>query len=112
MVPDISMLKIQSSNVHVKQAQAACFYHFIKEKNGGIVLSKFENEIERFVADYYKDHDEAKAKLDKWAAENEKGLSELDKKTREFEKELEVRMEKLDGWFAKKQNELDKNFNG
>ncbi|MFD1778263.1 hypothetical protein ACFSFW_06250 [Fredinandcohnia salidurans] len=75
-------------------------------------MSKFEKEIERFVADYYKDHDEAKAKLDKWSAETEKGLNELDKQAGEFEKGLETRMEKLDQWFTKKQQELDKNLEG
>lgn len=72
-------------------------------------MSKFEKEIERFVADYYKDHDEVKGKLDKWAAENEKGLNQLAIEAGKFEKELEARMEKLDRWFAKQQNELDKN---
>lgn len=71
-------------------------------------MSKFEKEIERFVADYYKDHDEAKEKLDKWAAETDKGLNQLGKQAGEFEKELETRMEKLDQWFSKKQQELDK----
>lgn len=75
-------------------------------------MSKFEKEIERFVADYYKDHDEAKVKLDKWAAEIEKGLGELDKQAGEFEKGLETRMEKLDLWFSKKQQELDNNLEG
>lgn len=75
-------------------------------------MSKFEKEIERFVADYYKDHDEVKVKLDKWASETEKGISELDKQAGEFEKGLEARMEKLDQWFTKKQQELDKNLEG
>ncbi|WP_010283304.1 hypothetical protein [Bacillus timonensis] len=70
--------------------------------------SKFDNEIERFVTDYYKDHDEAKGKLDKWAAENEKGLSQLDKEANGFEKELESKMEKLDQWFSKNQRNLEK----
>nr|WP_309101246.1 hypothetical protein [Fredinandcohnia onubensis] len=71
-------------------------------------MSKFEKEIERFVADYYKDHEEAKGKLDKWFAETDKGLNQLDRQAREFEKELETRMEKLDQWFSNKQQELDK----
>ncbi|MCC3355674.1 hypothetical protein [Bacillus sp. REN16] len=75
-------------------------------------MSKFEKEIERFVADYYKDHDEAKGNLDKWAAENEKGLRQLDTEARKFEKELETRMEKMEQWFSKKQKELDKNLEG
>ncbi|MEH7385224.1 hypothetical protein V7147_07425 [Bacillus sp. JJ1521] len=57
---------------------------------------KFETEIERFVTDYYKDHDEAIGKLDKWAAENEKGLNQLDTQAGKFEKELEAQMGKLD----------------
>ncbi|MEH7238295.1 hypothetical protein [Bacillus sp. JJ1562] len=75
-------------------------------------MSKFEKEIERFVADYNKDHDEAKGKLDKWATENEKGLRQLDTEARKFEKELEARMEKLNQWLARKQQELDKNLEG
>ncbi|MEK5443658.1 hypothetical protein [Fredinandcohnia sp. FSL W7-1320] len=75
-------------------------------------MSKFEKEIERFVADYYKDHDEAKAKLDKWASENEKGLRKLDTEASKFEKQFESRMEKLDQWFSKKQQELEKNIEG
>lgn len=75
-------------------------------------MSKFEKEIERLVADYYKDHDEAKGNLDKWAAENEKGLRQLDTEARKFEKELEARMGKLDQWFSKRQQELDKKLGG
>lgn len=75
-------------------------------------LSKFENEIERFVTDYYKDHDEAKGNLDKWAAENEKGLKQLDSEAGKFEREFESKFEKLDKWFAGKQQELEKRFEG
>jgi flagellar capping protein FliD len=69
---------------------------------------KFEKEIERFVSDYYKDHDEAIGKLDKWANETEKGLRQLDTQAGKFERELETKFEKLDKWLAKRQAELDK----
>ncbi|RFB18178.1 hypothetical protein DZB84_04480 [Bacillus sp. HNG] len=60
-------------------------------------MNKFDKEIERFMTDYSKDHEEAIGKLDKWAAENEKGLNQLDKQASGFEKELETMMGKLDG---------------
>ncbi|THE09245.1 hypothetical protein E1I69_23175 [Bacillus timonensis] len=71
-------------------------------------MNKFDKEIDRFMTDYSKDHEEAIGKLDKWAAENEKGLRQLDVQARNFERELEGKMEKLDRWFSKKQGELEK----
>ncbi|MFT4412427.1 hypothetical protein ACLM5H_01080 [Fredinandcohnia humi] len=73
-------------------------------------MSKFESELERFVTDYYKDHEEAKAKLDKWAAKNEEGLNELEKQSQSFENDIESRVAELDSWLSKRQAELEKIF--
>ncbi|MFS0865156.1 hypothetical protein [Fredinandcohnia sp. 179-A 10B2 NHS] len=73
-------------------------------------MSKFDKELDRFVSDYYKDHDEAKGKLDKWASKNEEGLKKLDQQSASFERDIEARFDQLDKWLAKQQHEHEKTF--
>lgn len=73
-------------------------------------MSKFEKEIERFVTDYYKEHEVEKAEIQKWGATTERELSKLDKNSAGFEREFEKKFNQLEKWLENKRSKIEDAF--
>ncbi|MCH1626263.1 hypothetical protein [Fredinandcohnia quinoae] len=73
-------------------------------------MSKFDQEMDRFVTDYFKEHENEKAKIQKWGNETEKELTNLDLNSIRFEREIEKRFNQLGKWLENKRIEIEGKF--
>jgi len=73
-------------------------------------MQRLNKEFEQFFLDYFQEHEQLMAEIDKWISKTDHDLNKLASQTSKFENKFEGRMEKQNRHFANTQRELEIKF--
>jgi hypothetical protein len=78
-----------------------------KQIEGGVMMNRFEKELEVFAKSKHQGHDEMMKSFEKWGSDLEEIISKIENVNSSFFKQISGKMGEAERWFAKKEKQFD-----